>query len=424
MGRTVGRAPAGLALAAAVLTTSCGAAATAGTDPVLTSDLGREQVLVQDAAALPEVVAASDRLGLEILAETPVGDNAVASPASAVVALGMLAEGTRGPALDDLDRLLGAEGAGRQDALNALTATLGPLDGDPSVVGADELPDTPVVHMAGQVVVDDGFQVRQPYLDTLATSYGAGVQRTDLASAEGGDLLDAWVAEHTGGLVEASAFEPDPALRLVLQNAVALAARWETPFPAASTSDAPFTLPDGQVVDVRTMDAQLSAATASVSGWEAVRLPYQGGTLHADVLVPPVGTGAHELDPSTLAAVDDALDVARPEGVAVRLPTLDLSTKTDLLPVLGRTAPALARGADLSGISEEPVSLGGAVQQAVLALDEEGTVAGAVTELYLTASGPPRTVAADRPFVLRVGATDTGWTLFLARVDDPRPSPG
>jgi hypothetical protein len=54
--------------------------------------------------------------------------------------------------------------------------------------------------------------------------------------------LDAWAKEHSGGLVPESAIVPEPDLRLVLQDAIVLAARWEQPFPAALTEPDQFTL--------------------------------------------------------------------------------------------------------------------------------------------------------------------------------------
>ncbi len=54
--------------------------------------------------------------------------------------------------------------------------------------------------------------------------------------------LDAWAKEHSGGLVPESSIVPEPDLRLVLQDAIVLAARWEQPFPAALTEPDQFTL--------------------------------------------------------------------------------------------------------------------------------------------------------------------------------------
>lgn len=92
----------------------------------------------------------------------------------------MLGEGARGVTAEELDALLGASGPERTDAVNALTGELASLDGDPAVVQEDELPETPLVHVANNVVVDDDAEILAEYLDTLAVGYGASVQSTDL----------------------------------------------------------------------------------------------------------------------------------------------------------------------------------------------------------------------------------------------------
>jgi serpin B len=153
-----------------------------------------------------------------------------------------------------LEALIGAAGPDRSDAINALTGTLQALDGDPGVVQDEELPQTPVVHRADRLVLDDSLIVKQPFVDALARSYDAPAETTDLSSDVGGAVLDAWVEEHTGGLVPQSAIVPGPELRLVLQDAIVLAARWESPFPAALTEPDRFTLPSGEVVSVDMMD--------------------------------------------------------------------------------------------------------------------------------------------------------------------------
>jgi serine protease inhibitor len=63
------------------------------------------------------------------------------------------------------------------------------------------------------------------------------------------------------------------------------------------------------------------------------------------------------------------------------------------------------------------------VQQGVLAIDEEGTVAAAVTEIGFDESGPaepPVELTVDRPYLVRIADGHTGWTLFLAHITDPR----
>jgi len=399
----------------------CGAASQA---EVVDSDQARHTIAVEQASGVPDVVGATDRLGMDLLALTPAENNAVTSPASAVVALAMLGEGARGVTAEELDALLGASGPERTDAVNALTGELASLDGDPAVVQEDELPETPLVHVANNVVVDDDAEILAEYLDTLAVGYGASVQSTDLGGADGKAVLDTWVDEHTGGLIEESAIVPTADTRLVLQNAVLLAARWDAPFEVADTRPRPFDVA-GESVEVDTMAVTEPFGYAEVDGWQAVRLPYTGGELHTDVILPPQGSSPADLDTDLLGRIQVGLAEVEPRPVELHLPKVDLETKADLLTLLEERAPSLVAEADLSGMSPSGLFVSQAAQQATLTVDEEGTVAAAVTEIAgdESAAQPPDDLVqmhVDRPFVIRIAHTPTDWSLFLARIADPR----
>ncbi|WP_291755211.1 serpin family protein [Cellulomonas sp. 73-92] len=148
----------------------------------------RDAVAPGTATAVDPVVAATWRAGFAALAASDPADSpggAVVSPASLLVALAMLAEGADGASAARLDEVLGAPGQERTDAVNALTAALARYEGDPAAVQAKELPAKPVVHVANQVVVDDGWRITESYLARLVRGYGAGVLVTDLSSAAG-----------------------------------------------------------------------------------------------------------------------------------------------------------------------------------------------------------------------------------------------
>lgn len=419
------------ATALLVLLAGCGAPRSAPPDlPLVTADVPHEIVGIADAGAVPDVVAATDRLGTTMLATAPSAGNVVVSPASVVVALSMLAEGAAGETSVALDDALGASGAARTEAVGALLATVGLHDGDPATVRAAELPKKPLAHVANQVVVDDEARVHDSYLEALGAGFGAGVLPTDLGSSAGIEPLSDWTRYHTGGLVDGSAIEPDPDLRLVLQNATLFAARWQEPFEDSETTDRPFFLASGQEVRAESLRQTNAARYAEVDGWRAVRLPYVEA-FHADVLLPPDGTDPASLTAGTSAALRDALDAADDVPVDLTMPTLDVRADEplDLEPALtaaGLGGLFVARPApDLSGISDEELVVSQAVQQSVLQVDAEGTVAAAVTEIgvgAVSAEVPiePVVLRVDRPYVFSVAHAETGWTLFTSAIRDPR----
>lgn len=430
---TIPAASAALLLAVSLTLPGC---ASASRDPdvgtVRAEGVGMRLVGIPDATALPDVVASTRQMGAALLDLAGRESNTVVSPASLAVNLAMLAEGARGESLADLDVSLGAAGEARRDAFAALQRAVLDLDGDPAAATADMLPDRPIVHLANRVVADDGIEVDPEYLEALADGFEAGGRYTDLESDGARTVLSEWIHHHTGGLIKRSAIEPRDGLRLVLQDVVLFAARWQTPFPSEGTRDAPFTLADGSTVEVETMHSTgAEVAHVQVEGWHALRLPY-ADSLHADLLLPPEGVDPADAAPDRLAELSRALDEASPEPTDVSVPTVDVSPPTlDLIATRALDALGLdsvlctAPAPDLSGIALRPgeLCLDQAAQQAVLTVDEEGTVAAAVTELgaaETSMSMSAREVRFDRPFLFTVTHSETDWPLFFAAVRDPR----
>lgn len=413
---------AGLVAMGLLAVVGCGGSSPA---TVLRGDGEVRVVPVASADALPQVVQATRQLGVTTLRTAPRDANTVVSPSSLAMALAMLTEGARGETLEALETMLGAAGEERRDAIAALRGALLAYEGDPAVAVGKELPDRPIVHLASQVVVDDEYEPSLAYLDALVDVFDAGLQTTDLSSEAGMDVLSGWIRQHTGGLIEETAMQPTADLRLVLQDAVLLAARWQTPFNANWTAPLPFTLPDGSQVEADTMAGMEQWAFAEVDGWQAIRLPYVEA-LHADVLLPPQGTDPAEVPAELLARISAALDTATPSLVVLSLPTLDAGPDPldlrEILPAVG--APVLCADLpDLSGIGPGDLCVLQAAQQAVLRVDEEGTVAAAVTEIGVgetSAPMPEHELHFDRPYLFTITHTETGWPLFLAAIRDPR----
>ncbi|MDR0482258.1 MAG: serpin family protein [Cellulomonadaceae bacterium] len=417
-------------IATAVMIAGTGCAAPT---PILKADdTPMRNVRTGQATALAAVVAATREAGVHLIAAGDPAANVVVSPSSLVVALSMLADGAAGQTLTELEMAVGAAGSERLDAMAALRGVLTPLDGNPGTA-VKELPDQPLVHLATQVVVDDQFTANPDYLRALAEGYGTGVLSVDLGSASGMRQLDAWVKEHSGGLVTESALEPSDIARLALQDAITLAARWESPFNAAFTRSGPFTLATGSPVSVDTMRQWVWGAFAEVDGWRAFRLPYNGGDLSAQFILPPDGIDPGEMTADMAGRISAAL-VSSTQDVQVDLsvPQMNLRPEPlDILPALrglGVDVVLDAARADLSrtGTSDdgENTYLGQGVQQAVLMVDEEGTRAAAVTEMLAEAGAAPEepdvTLHLDRPFAMIIEHEVTGWPLFHAVIRDPR----
>ena len=426
--------------------------------------MARETVSLDSVrTSLADVVAACDELGAQLLghlmAENP-GANVLVCPLGLALVLALVADGATDAATQGYDRLLGAGGLGRDRAWSAVQTALGRYDRSLDGFDPGKPPETPLVHVANHVVVVDREEVAvsQAYLDTVLRWFSAQVEKVPV-----GDLaanLSAWAQEHTAGLIKKTGIEVTGDTALVLQNALLFAARWSTPFNAEGTAEDTFTRADGSTTRAQFMNDTRTIPYARGRDWAAVRLDYQDGQgggwprgqgLAMDVVLPRRRTSPTDLPPATWAqasaALDRAVGVGRVEvagldqatspgraevagpgmkgpdyrRVRIALPVLDLvSGPTDLLGLLHDL------GLDTSSLDGIALglSISQVVQQVRLLVDEEGTVAAALTEAAIMDGAAPDQskpidFVVDHPYVLRLRDLATRTTLVQAAIMDP-----
>ena len=422
---------AALAPTASALLASCSSSAT-GTP--LTSTVTRETVSLDSVrTSLADAVTACDELGAQLLnhllTQSP-GTNALASPLSLALALALVADGATDATTQGYDKLLGVSGQERDQTWSAVQTALNRNDRSLDGFDPGKPPETPLVHVANHVVVVDrkDLTVSQTYLDTVLRWFSAQIEKVPLGDLA--DNLSAWAQGHTAGLIKKTGVQVTSDTALVLQNALLFAAQWDTPFKAEDTREGTFTRADGSTTQTKFMHGTRIIPYAYGQGWAAVRLGYQGGELDGqglamDVVLPNQGTSPADLPPATWAQASAALDQAAAGSdqneVRIVLPKLDLTSgPVELLEMLK------ALGLDTSSLDGIALglSISQVVQQVRLLVDEEGTVAAALTEVGLTAGAAPDQskpidFVVDHPYVLRLRDLATGTTLVQAAIMDP-----
>jgi serpin B len=369
--------------------------------------------------------SAIDAFGFDLYAKVANGNgNLVFSPASIVTALAMADVGARGETASQMDAVLHVgQGAASGDLFGSLDEALAALSGSfRDAAGNDRQVQLRVVNAPfGQ----SGMHIEQAYLDSLAARYGAGLRLVDFRDPDGAcKLIDDWVGGQTEGRIPKLLDRLDSATRLVLVNATYLKAPWQDPFSIDATTSADFTRGDGTRVSVPTMNAASISSYGSGAGWQAVELPYVGGSLAMTIVVPDdLASFEQTLDAARFAAIVGAL---KPATVELSLPRFKAETKTDLASVLAGMGMPLAMDpvrADFSGItSDERLFIEKVVDQADISVDEKGTEATAATAVVMAvATAIPSTVKlrVDRPFLFALRDTSTGAILFLGRIVDP-----
>lgn len=421
---------AGLAAGAVVVLTACSSPAPApGSAPGLMKADGVARVSVERSAYSSELSAfrgSALKLGAALLADG--GDagngNVISSPGSLLIALAMLRAGASGETAVEMDRVLALPGGNRDEAMNALLASVEKFDGDPASVDEENPPRKPVMHIANGLFIDKNEPTGPAYLETLAKHYGTGVYPVDFRDAATESAIDAWVDKNTGGRIKKAPAKFDPDNTFSILNALYFASAWQTPFDANGTVELPFTTADGGQINVPTMSGAREVAYAEGQGWKAVDLPYAEGFVMRLVL-PDADAADGLLDAGVLAQVGGALEAAPPSTIQIQLPKWDHKSNFELRKILAGMGleRTLSTNQDFDAI-QAGLTLTQAAQTANITVAEKGTIAAAVTQINGTITSaqpiPERQIIFDRPFQYQIVHTETGLPLFMGKIADPR----
>ena len=412
------RAAAGAAVVA-LLVAGCGS--TPVPPPVMAHGVAVREPLVD-----PRPYGTADAaFGLDVLGaycRSDPGANLVLSPSSLASGLGMAYLGARGGTARAMAGELHLPAAGGQALKAGLQARSAALRG----LGGPGVP----LHARDQVWADPTLRTERTYLNAVATGYGAGLAKAPLLegprAGEAGDQPGDRVRHQGPDPAPAGFSSLDNHIGWVLTDALYLHAAWAAPFDPDETSSGPFTTAAGHKVTAQFMlGGKFRAVTAD--GWTAVWLPYRGGKLAMEALLPPAGPAGCILPAAAaLGAMTSRLASGRPGTLtrSVSFPKVNLATQVSMKPVLTRLGMGVAFGhaADFSGLSRQACCIGLVEHAATLDVGEKGTVASAATAVGVEASAarvmPPQ-VSFDRPYLMVVTDVATGEPLFMARVADP-----
>ncbi len=419
--------PIALVVAASLALSACSSAATVA--PGDTIELARSAVARVAANPADAALAASaiNAFGLELYAKLAAdAPNAILSPASIALALGMARAGAKGQTAAEMDAVLhNLASDANASWLNALDAALAARSGTFKDANGQDL--SVALRIANAPFAQQGMALQQAYLDALASRWGAGLRLVDYRNATEAarKAINGWVGDQTEQRIP-ELLAPgvlDAMSRLTLVNAIYLKAAWQDPFEASATASGSFTTAAGKAITVPLMHATTGLRYAKGTGWQAAEIPYIGGSLAMTVILPDnLAAFERGFDAATLDAITSALADTQ---VTLTLPKFSIETKADLGALLAALGMPTAFGAsaDFSGITAaEQLAISAVIHQANIDVDEKGTTAAAATAVVLRATGMPAqpvTVTADHPFLFALRDVPTGTVLFLGRVGDP-----
>ena len=283
--------------------------------------------------------------------------------------------------------------------------------------------------IANSVWGQDDFDFEQPFLDTLARHYGAGLRTLDFQREPDASrkVINKWVERKTENTIE-KLLAPGsitPGTRMVLTNAIYFNASWKHTFDKDKTKSGPFQTPSGQVsADMMQLKTKNGLSYAEGSNYRAVEMPYVGDKVSMVVLVPDSGQLQSVESKLSGQWIGDLFDQLSEQPVDLAMPKFTYETKFSakkMLKQLGMPT-AFEGAANFNGISAAAnLFIQDVVHKAFVAVDETGTEASAATAVTVGETSVPefKEVNVDRPFLFFIQDRETDAVIFTGRVLDP-----
>jgi Serine protease inhibitor len=349
------------------------------------------------------------------------GQNALVSPVSACLALGMTANGASGDTRAAFLNVLGKYGMSVDSLDRAYKAYADALT---------EKRGGTTLTLSNAVWFDKNFAANTDFLQANADYFGAAAKKLDFNDQGSVGVINDWVKSSTDGKIDRMIDRIDPDAVLFLLNAVYFNGKWQTPFDADEKPQSGSFYPEsGGAVTASYMSLETKLGYAQTDSETSVLLPYDDGRLAMLLVLPQKGvTLGSYIGKMTQATLADIAAEMQQDQVSLKLPQFKATSSNsldDALKAMGLGTAFDRNRADFSRMGDDKNGLyvSSVTQKTFLQIDEKGTEAAATTNVEMSTKSitldTGKQVVFDRPFVYAVIDTKTDLPLFLGALAAP-----
>ncbi|MHC4625100.1 MAG: serpin family protein [Planctomycetota bacterium] len=275
-----------------------------------------------------------------------------------------------------------------------------------------------------------GCRFYKEYIELVETNHQGRLTEVDFirAAERSRKTINTWVEKQTNEKIKN--LIPPGALnqltRLVLTNAIYFKGNWASRFEKEKTSKAPFTLNNGDKVNVPMMNQTETFNYMQAEDFQLLEMPYVEDELSMLIFLPKKFDGLNKFE-KTLTSENLSLWLTKlhKTKVIVSVPRFKVTSEfglSDVLKSMGMK-DAFTPQADFSAMSGmKDLFISAVLHKAYVDVTEEGTEAAAATGVVVGVTSvppPPPEFRADHPFVFLIRDNRTGSILFIGRVANP-----
>lgn len=348
----------------------------------------------------------ANRLMAHVIKEN---ENALVSPLSLQVALGMLANGANEQACNEISATLGLQDYSLYELNRYHQVVMGGIinEQDPKVELA----------LSNSLWLSKNLTAKENFINNLQTYYGASLNSIDFSKAEQAKReINSWANEATKGMIKDLQLPVSTSTAFVLSNACYFDGQWFSPFDKKDTFADFFTTEYGNVQKVSMMHKHEWTIYTENENYQLVYLGFGNASFGIMFVLPKEGKNIKEVLPS----IDwDISNITHTNNVDLSLPKFKMEILTELNKTLQDMGIRTVFESNSFPNISDNLALAWAQQNACFEIDESGVKASTVTSVegLEQSSGPTNvTMKIDRPFLFAIRENSSGALLYMGKI--------
>lgn len=345
-------------------------------------------------------------------------ENFCISPASAMWALAMSANGAEGKTAKEIYTTLGYPAAYKsKEAFNSM------LHASIEKMGKDN-DKYMQVNIANSIWIDNKINVNELFKNTSEKYFNAAVNSTELSTAT--EEINRWCSRETNGRINNIIDHLPGTSQMAIVNALWFKGQWVFPFMKKATSKRKFRKADGKAIVVDMMKGACFAHYYEDDFMQATARVFENLKYSMFFILPRKGV-------SIDAAIERIALVCNSDFVngkkyyfEIEVPKFKIEFGTNIMPILEEMGikTAFTGKADFGGISDTELFIDNIIQKNYISIDETGVEAAGATAIMRCGFIPPppekeKRIRLDRPFIFAIRENSSGTILFMGRVGNP-----
>lgn len=277
--------------------------------------------------------------------------------------------------------------------------------------------------LANSIWLNEKNQFKESFVSNAEDYFHTSTYKVDFANDETGKAMARWISEHTKGTLNPN-IKTDPRQILSIINTIYFCDQWVDGFDKNHTQEEIFHTEQG---DVKADFMNQTNTTEFIKGRNFTRATLRlKGNGQMVFILPDEEVNVRELI-SSKQAIKAAFEEGKVQNGEVRwkIPKINYDTTYQLkdpLITLG-VINAFNEDADFSGMTHDDACISQILQQAHIAVDENGVEASAFTRTDIYGSAKPKesivmNMNLDRPFLYGIVA-ENGILLFVGVCNNP-----